>query len=464
MLNNIENTKFFKTIEKSSAKLLTLPFLNAIKNAFILIMPLIIIGSFANLIAWIRFDYNHFSDGKDIYFMAMSKLFGNDWTLPLDAIVNGTTKIIAILVTVFIAYYYAEALKIKTKISAIAPLSAAVLAFGCFWLTIPHDQIFTKLDAKATAQYLNPENFQAESLFLGIIIAIFCVRVYTFFVKRNITIKMPQGVPPGIAQAFASLIPGAVILITTAILSHIAMKFHFKSLNEIVFKILQAPLSSIGSSYPAVIIAEFVRQLLWLLGIHGFSIINGAINSTIWLPTLLQNIDTFKTTHDAFNFQNIAPGAIINTYGMIGGSGSTLGLLIAIRLFAKKSARLMSVFKIGIIPGLFNINEPVIFGLPIVLSPLYAIPFILAPILNDSVAYLAIALKYVPQMFILNSGAEPVFINVALTTGFKYIQPILLYGFLLILNVLIYAPFVKADVNSELKEKQEESKNQVLKN
>lgn len=455
MLNNIEDSKFFKTIEKISSKLLTMPFLNAIKNAFILIMPLIIIGSFANLIAWIRFDYNHFADGKDMYVKFMTSIFGSAWSSPLEAIQNGTTKIIAILITAFLAYYYAQGIQTKTRNMKIAPLTAAVLAFACFWISIPQTAALVK-DATGkltSSNFLQPSYFEATSLFLGIIMAIFSTRVYTFFVKKNITIKMPQGVPQGIADSFASLIPGAVVLLTVAVTSHIFIKIlHFTSLNEFIYKTIQTPLSAIGVSYPAVILAEFIRQFLWLLGIHGFAIINGAINNTLWFPTLLQNVAQFGHTHDPFHFKAIAPGGIINTYGMIGGSGSTLGLLLSIVLFARKSPRLMSIFKIGLLPGLFNINEPVIFGLPIVLSPIYAIPFIVAPIVNDTIAYILTYLHVIPQMFILNSGAEPVFINVALITGFKFIQPILLYGFLILLNILIYTPFVKADLANELKQ------------
>ncbi|MGL4878126.1 PTS transporter subunit EIIC, partial [Paraclostridium dentum] len=160
------------------------------------------------------------------------------------------------------------------------------------------------------------------------------------------------------------------------------------------------------------------------------------------LPIFMRHIEIFAKTQDFSAITEVAPNVMSNIYAMIGGSGSTLALIIAILLISKKQSAERAIAKISLVPGLFNINEPLIFGLPIVLNPIMFIPFIFVPVINAVIAYFATASGLVTPMVVLNAGVEPVLLNAWVLGAFK-IGPVLLMLALLILDVILYAPFVK---------------------
>lgn len=137
-----------------------------------------------------------------------------------------------------------------------------------------------------------------------------------------------------------------------------------------------------------------------------------------------------------------------NVYAMIGGSGSTFGLIIAMWIFAKRGEKEREVAKLSIIPGLFGINEPVIFGLPIVLNPIMFIPWVLVPMMNAIIAYVVTKIGWVVPLVVLNSGNEPLFISTWVLGAFR-ISPVVLTAVLVVLDILVYSPFVIINQRSE---------------
>lgn len=163
--------------------------------------------------------------------------------------------------------------------------------------------------------------------------------------------------------------------------------------------------------------------------------------SVIWMPIFMKDIDIYMKTGSLETITHVAPNTLSNVYAMIGGSGSTLALVVLMLIMAPKESAERAVGKVALIPGLFGINEPVTFGLPIVLNPIMFIPFVIVPIINAVIAYFAISSGLVTPLVVLNSGAEPVFLNVLVLAAFRW-SPVILYALLFILDMFLYAPFL----------------------
>ena len=201
------------------------------------------------------------------------------------------------------------------------------------------------------------------------------------------------------------------------------------NLNDIILNLLAKPFESIGATYFGGLLIVLVESVLWFFGIHGDSVFDGLLNST----------------NSAFAFSNgqITTGAFIDTFALLGGCGATICLLIAIIIFSKIKKRKKLCHLAGI-PLIFNINEFIVFGLPIVLNPIYLVPFVLTPLVCYSIAYLATFTGIVPQ--IINPGVQwttPIIISGYRATG--SVMGSVLQIFLLAIGVAIYAPFVLLD-------------------
>ena len=160
----------------------------------------------------------------------------------------------------------------------------------------------------------------------------------------------------------------------------------------------------------------------------------------ILVTTLFRNWCKFAESQ-SFEGIPIAPNTMTNVYAMIGGSGATFGLILAMLIFAKKGQAQYELAKLSFVPGLFGINEPVIFGLPIVLNPVMFIPWILVPMLNAIVAYVVTKIGWVVPLVVLNAGNEPIFVSTWITGAF-HLSPVVLTLVLVIIDTIIYAPFV----------------------
>ncbi|MGL4333987.1 MAG: PTS transporter subunit EIIC, partial [Lactococcus garvieae] len=213
----------------------------------------------------------------------------------------------------------------------------------------------------------------------------------------------------------------------------------YVSLLQMISEVLIKPLLTVGTGLPAILIVILLQQILWFLGLHGFNIVWGVV-SAFWLPIFLENVAKFAETQ-SFADISIAPNTMTNVYAMIGGSGATFGLIIAMLIFTKKGEKEREVAKLALIPGCFGINEPVIFGLPIVLNPLMFIPWVLVPMINAVIAYIVTSIGWVVPLVVLNSGNEPIFISTWVLGAF-HISPVILTLVLVVLDIVLYAPFV----------------------
>lgn len=398
--------------------------LMAIKDAFITTLPFIVISSLITVITWtINFNLPFQND----ILTSFSKFLGG--------IASSIQAIHGLLIVIVSAYFYAES---KSDAKNFNKITAMLVAFASYAVIVPmyiQPEKGDIINGIIAIKYLN-----YESAFIGLIVALITVKLYSVFIQYLPTIKLPGNVPPAIFNSFFALVPATVIFIIFAAIRVGVEYIGFDSINALVTAMILRPIESVGVGLLAIIIIMILMQLLWFFGLHGFSIIWGVVG-IIWIPFFLQQIEDFSKV-GVNAFANPSPNVIAFIYGMIGGSGCTLGLIIALLLFGKKGTSTKNIAKISLIPGLFNINEPIIFGIPIVLNPMVFLPFVFIPIVNIIIAYIAHYTGLVYPLIANGSGAEPIFINVLLLSGWK-MSPLVLYVSLLVLDIILWLPFAK---------------------
>ncbi|MEH6942489.1 PTS cellobiose transporter subunit IIC [Bacillus sp. JJ722] len=387
----------------------------AIRDGFVAIMPLIILGSFATLINNLPFEsYQNF----------MVNLFGEGWTDLGGNIWKGSFAILSLLVGIGISYNLA-------KSYGVDGLSAALVSFGALVIMSPVTLKEGGIDFAWTG---------AQGLFVSLIVSIIATEIFRFLIQKNFTIKMPNGVPSAVARSFAALLPATIVFIVFG-MAFLLFSNAGTSLHKIIFDSIQSPLQGLSNTLPSAIIISLLIHLLWFFGLHGTNIL-GPIMETIYLPSIEQNIAAFKDGVSAFSDQlAVVTKPFFDVYVHLGGAGATLALIVAIFLVAK-SAQYRSIGRLTAPAGLFNINEPVLFGVPIVLNPILVIPFILIPIVLTCTSFFAISLGLVPKTVALVPWSMPPIISGYLVSGGAW-QGVALQLFNFLLAVAIYIPFIK---------------------
>ncbi|HBJ8984650.1 TPA: PTS sugar transporter subunit IIC [Listeria monocytogenes] len=390
----------------------------AIRDGFITTMPLMILGSFAVLInnfpipAYQKFMNNLFGEGT------WQAFGGNVW--------NGTFAILALLIAFTVAYNLAKSYDKD-------PLSSAVVSVATFF-TI--GAIAPGADGVA-----NTGGLGSTGLFLALIIAILSTEIFTRLSgSPKLIINMPDGVPPAVSRSFAALFPA---MITVSIFGLITAFFQAAGVTNLVisfYELVQEPFMGLANSLPAALLLAFVSAFLWFFGLHGANIIDPFMQ-TINIPAIEANVKALEAGKELPYIVNL------------GGTGATIGLIIAIFIVARKHKAYMTVSKLSAAPGIFNINEPMMFGLPIVLNPIMFIPYILAPLVLVTVAYFATAIGWVPACTIVTPWTTPPIIGGALAT--QSIAGGVLAAVNLGLSILIFLPFAKIAQIQELRREKE---------
>lgn len=275
-------------------------------------------------------------------------------------------------------------------------------------------------------------------LFTAMLFGFISVIIFSKLMLANITIKMPEQVPPAVSKAFAAIIPATVALYVSGIINFVFTKVTGMAIIDWISAEIQAPLLALSQGFSVVLLITFLVQLLWFFGIHGPNVLAPVLES-IWGTAGLENVNAaqkglplpYEWVRGSFD-----------AYVWMGGSGGTIVLIIAILLFSKRADQL-TVAKLSLAPGIFNINEPAMFGLPIVLNAIYFIPFLLAPCVMVTIAYFATTLGLVSPIKVQVLWVMPPFLNSFLATGGDWRAPILT----LINSVVAFAiwtPFVLA--------------------
>lgn len=287
-----------------------------------------------------------------------------------------------------------------------------------------------------------PTAFMAsKGLFVAMILGLINGYIYQWFINHNIQIKMPDGVPPAVSKSFSAIIPGAVTIVGWLIVYATLDKLSLPNFHEIAQVALGGPLGLLGNNVIGLLILIFLNSSFWFVGLHGGNVVN-AVMKPLWLANLDANKVAYQTGE---TLPNIFTSVFMDNFVFIGGGGATIGLVLALGYLEHKkkaSKQLKTLAPITVIPGLFNINEPAMFGVPIVLNILLLVPFILAPMFNLLVAWGAMASGLVPLTYTDPGWTMPPVISGLLATG--SISGSLLQIVLIVLDVLLYLPFVIA--------------------
>ncbi len=392
-------------------------YLIAVRDGFLLSMPLLIVGSFFLLIA------NFPIPGWSSFW---ARFFGDNWVSYFAKPTDATFTIMAILAVIGIGYSFAEQMNVDK-------LFGAAIALVCWFLIMPYEIL---LDGGATTAGIPLGWVGSKGIFVGILCAFLSIHVYAWVNKKGWVIKMPDGVPPTVEKSFAALIPAGVSVLVFFVINVVFALTPYHSAFDFIFTILQAPLLKLGNTLPAMVVAYIFLHLFWFFGVNGGSVVAAVFNPI--LQTLsAENLAAFQAGSP---IPNIISQQFQDLFATFGGCGSTLSLLIAMLLFCR-SKRIKELGKLAFIPGVFGINEPIVFGLPIVLNPTILIPFMLVPTINIVISYICMSIGLVP----LCSGVAipwtmPVILSGFLSTGW---QGAVLQFLLLILGVFIYMPFIK---------------------
>ncbi|MCI9502248.1 MAG: PTS sugar transporter subunit IIC [Hungatella sp.] len=392
--------------------------LQAVKDGIVGIVPVIIIGSFCLVPTGIG---NMLGGGVLQWVNAHNSVI----TLPTYF----TTNIMSLYAALFIANSLAKSYDIKNVL--VGP--SAILAHLILSVTISEEGGWV-------VSYLG-----AEGLFVAIISGLLVVEVMRLCTKYHLTIKMPESVPPMVADSFSALVPLVIDVAAAVAVASICMAAGSTVFPQVIMNILAPAITSMDS-LPAVMLIIFITQLLWVFGLHG-----AAITSSVWAPFAIANASA--------NAAAVAAGqtpAHVFTFGFyygflqVSGSGMTLGLVILMMLSKAKSLR--AIGRIGVIPSLFGVNEPIIFGVPLIMNPFLMVPFVFGPVIVAGLNYLAMSTGLVGLPLWESPGfLPPGFQAFLLTLDWKA-------AVMAVLNVVImtlfYFPFFKMMEADELKKEQ----------
>lgn len=388
----------------------------AIKDGIVVSMPLTIIGSVFLILGFLPFPgYREFLEGNGI-------------ATYLSYVSDACFGIVGIVAALAVAYRLSNIYKMNEL-----SLANGVIALLGYFITI-----MPILDSgKLGYSYLG-----ARSLFTGVVIALISVEIVKIIVDRGIVISLPESVPPAIGKTFMALIPGFIVATFWGVITVILVNTSFKNFHDAINIIVGMPLRYVGSSLGGQLVAALLNTLLWSTGIHGATIV-GAFMDPIYLENSLSNMSLVSQGIDNIysNGYIIPTGVFKDLTVTMGGSGSTIGLAL-LMLFKARSKQMKEIGKIAITPSLFNINEPIIFGLPIVMNPILMVPFIMVPLVTTTVAWFAMKWDLVKIPFAALPWTTPPVLSTYLASGFA-ISGAVIAIINLSLSVLIFYPFFK---------------------
>lgn len=398
-------------------------YLTSIRDSFLTILPLTLLGGIASillsppvsanavkptnllnkfLIAWCNFATKN-SDGLNWLF-----------TLTLGAF--------ALYVCMGTAYFLSKSYKME-------PFIPTLTAVACFLLVTAVPQKLSFTEKSILINY-----FDGKGLFTGMLTAILSVELFRFLKNKKVGyVKMPDSVPPALSASFETFVPVMLVVALFFFIGSAVTVVTGHALPEFVLSLMEPAIKAVDNVYVVFVITA-LTQFLWFFGIHDSAI--GAVVGPIRDHNLAVNASA-AMAHQPLPYIYTTPFWVY--FVVIGGSGATFGLVLM--LLRSKSKQLRIVGKMGILPALFGINEPVLFGVPLVLNPVFFIPFLLAESLNAVISYLTMQYGIIAKTFIM--GGWNLFSPIGAVVSTMDWKAIVLEVFLIIMDIVVYLPFFK---------------------
>lgn len=441
--------KFMNSIEKNllpiATKISNQKFLIALRDSFISTMPVVMTGSIAILLNAFLVDVpNQFG------ITIIPETF--KWLIYINNLIfKGSLAITSLLFIFSLGVNIAKIYNTDTLSAGLVSFSAFIISIGnsiSKSINLPNadaknlSQIFSgidgiSIDGQTLSFSINGiipgSHINSNGYFTAILVGFLSTIIFCKLMNKNWTIKLPNTVPPAIAKPFMSIIPGFIALYTVGIIAFLFNKFTGQLIIDWIYKVLQTPLLGLSQSFITILIVAVLTQLFWFFGIHGGNVM-APIMEGIFGVALLANMEAFQNKQPIpYLWNSVSFGAFV-WY-------ATLGLLIAI-FWKSKNDHYKEVAKLGIVPSLFNIGEPVMYGLPTVMNPILFIPFLLAPALMVTISYFATYLGLVAPVTQNVTWVMPPVLYGFFSTGFDW-RAIVLSIINIVIATLVYLPFVK---------------------
>lgn len=404
-----------------SSKVETNKYLGSIKEAFTMFVPFIIVGSFGSMLNILVSGAN----GLAQWIPWLSNL-----SPAFTAINFVTISCMSLPIAFLIGYKLAEKENLPQLESGLIGLLS--------YLAVCPNTISTVVEGLKDPVVLNGLGagvIGAQGLFVSMIMSMVAVKFFGLLTNIDaIKIKMPDSVPTGIARSFNILIPIFIIITAFSVGGCLFNTFTGNYLNVWIYNIIQLPLQALANTTGGILVLALVNQLFWFLGIHGGMVIEG-VRGPLSAAGLAENISAVQAGGVA---TNILTRGFWTSFVVVGGGGITLSLLIAIFIFSKREDH-KSIAKFSLIPGICGINEPVVFGLPLVLNPIFAIPFILNSVIAAFIAVVATNIGFLTCGVLDCPPGLPVFVTGFISYG---IHGIIVQAIILIVTFIIWVPFV----------------------
>ncbi|WP_125702330.1 PTS sugar transporter subunit IIC [Lacticaseibacillus daqingensis] len=409
--------KFMLGLEKINERLNRIQVLQDITSGLLNVLPLIIVGAIFGLIT--NLPIQGYQD-----FLVHVQL---KETLALAS--QFTTNIVAIIACLSLTYVRVQ----RAHIDGLIPLLISLVTF----------LIITPLTVVKTVSYLSFDWLGAAGFFMAIIVGLSVGNAFVFMLAHHWVIKLPDAVPPMVSKSLSSVVP-AVLITGCALLIRFAFSFtSFKTIHNVIYTLIQQPLTHMGSSIWAMLALTLISSLFWFIGIHGMLVVM-PILLTVYLPMDLANLAAFNAGKPLPYITTIAFWIICCS---IGGGGATLGLNFMMA-FRAKSEQFKVMGRLALPAGIFGINEPLVYGIPLVFNAIFFLPYVFLPILNLGLGFLLVKIGILPAA----SGATilgmpiPIFFTGLMEGSWKLgvFQLVLA-----LLDTLAYYPFFKiADGNA----------------
>jgi PTS system cellobiose-specific IIC component len=395
--------------------------LASVKDGFISLMPLIMAGSAALIV-------------KNIPIPGWQSILPGGIVNVCNFVWWGTFGFLSVYAVFAIAYNLA-------KYYGMDQIRTGFVALASFLAVIPQS---SQINGSGAWGWISWGYTNSNSMFIAIAIALVSTEIFVRLSKNKyLVIKMPDTVPPAVSKSFSAMIP-AILTISIIATIGVLVEFIFsKNVFDAVSSIF-IPLVKASDSLASGLVIVFLTHLFWIIGLHGPSIV-GAVWEPLSLKLLSENQEALAL---GLPIPHIMSNAFLNSFVYLGGAGATLGLLIATLLVARsKMYRTLGKACIG--PGIFEINEPVIFGLPIVLNPFFIIPFVFGPIVLTIISYIVTNMGLVGRAYAIIPWATPPIASGYLATGDW--RACVLQVVNIAISIIIYMPFVKIADRMEMK-------------
>ncbi len=414
-LEKLTNSKFVQTILNWAEKFQANKMVQALSGGMMGMMGIMMISAIATLINAINF----WGLGEILESIGIKAM--------CTTIVNMTNGAIALYVAFAVAHKVGELYEVE-------PLNCGIMGLMAFLILTPLME-----DGN-----ISLDSIGSGGIFVAMFSSLIAGRFYVFLIEKHIAIKMPDVVPPVVSQSFSSIIPGALIAIIAVLIYFVMAQTSYGSLSNMVYTVLEQPLLSMGSNIgTAMFIVAFI-EFLWFFGMHGVLVVSPVLMAVFMEPQIANMM--------AYNAGEALP--YIFTYGFILGNRGARSFAVVLHcLFTCKSQKLKEVGKVGLVPALFGISEPVKFGMPQVMNIRMLIPLMLTPALSILSAYLLTIVGFLPyHNGVMAATGFPIILLGLVGYGWQGIVAQLVQ---LVICFIVYIPFMRWEDNADLKEEQE---------